>query len=150
LPRRLAPFARLSYGRTLNFGRVAKRSFAMTLVERIRRIQTPKFSFGKKTEYAETFARDCGAFSMFDNNYGLGIPDILSKGNQLRAVFFRISQMNGVFLFNISGVNMIRARRGFETFEDAEGNNEITEWELFMILTNNPDEQGLPEKLYLS
>ncbi len=73
---------------------------------------------------------------MYDFQYGLGIPDTLSKGNQLRAVFLRISQIEGIFLFNISGVNMIRAKRGFATFEDAEGNNEITEWELFMILTN--------------
>lgn len=108
----------------------------MTLIERLNRIDVPKFSFGKSTEYAETFAKDCGAFSMYDDGYGLGISGNLAKGNQLRAVFLRIRQMDGVFLFNISGVNMRSAQRGFSTFEDAEGNNEITEWELFMILTN--------------
>jgi hypothetical protein len=113
-----------------------KRFRFMTLIERFNRIEMPKFSFGKSTEYAEKFAIDCRSFSMYDDGYGLGIPNNLSKGNRLRAVFRVIMQMGGVFLFNINGVNMKRARRGFSTFEDAEGNNEITEWELFMILTN--------------
>jgi hypothetical protein len=105
----------------------------MTSVERIRKIQAPKFSFGKNTVFARDFAIACGAFSMYDAGYGLGLPKYLSGGDRLRAVFLQISQMDGVFLFNISGVNLKRASRDSWTFQEAEQNSEITEWELFMI-----------------
>lgn len=108
----------------------------MTLIERFRKIDRPKFSFGKNTEYAPGFAKACDAMSMYDDGYGLQIPDNLSDGNKLRAVFLRIMGLGGLFLFNISGVDMIRARRGPLSFEDAEANNQITEWELSMILGN--------------
>jgi hypothetical protein len=94
-----------------------------------------KFSFGKSTEHSEQFAKECGAFSMYDNGFGLGIPSYMTKENKLRAVFNLIRGMDGIFLFNISGVNMKRAKRGFTAFHEAEGNNQITEWELFMILS---------------
>jgi hypothetical protein len=109
----------------------------MTLIQRFSKIEAVKFSFGKSTEYSEQFASDCSAFSMYDSNgFGLGIPLNFSNENKLRAVFTIIMEMNGIFLFNISGVNMIKARRGFSGFNEAEGNNQITEWELFMILSN--------------
>jgi hypothetical protein len=109
----------------------------MTLSERFNNIEAAKFSFGKSTEHAEQFARDCGAFSMYDSNgFGLGIPFYFSDENKLRAVFKIITEMNGVFLFNISGVNLVKAKKGFSGFNEAEGNNQITEWELFMILGN--------------
>jgi hypothetical protein len=108
----------------------------MTLTERFNRIEVPKFSFGKNTEHAPGFAKACGAMSMYDDGYGLQIPNHLSDGNRLRAVFLRIMGLGGLFLFNISGVDMKRAYKGFSSFEDAEANNQITEWELFMILGN--------------
>ena len=67
--------------------------------------------------------------------WGLGIPKI-SLENQIRAVFQIVLNQNGVFLFNISGVNLNKSRKGFLNFEEAENNNQITEWELFMILSN--------------
>ena len=73
---------------------------------------------------------------MYDNGFGLGIPAYLSDENKLRAVFTLIIGINGLFLFNISGVNMIKARRGFSGFNEAEENNQVTEWELFMTLSN--------------
>ena len=110
----------------------------MTLVEKFRSLTPIKFSFAKSTEFSEGFARDCGALSMFDAGFGLGIPSSLSDGDQLRGIFLQIMAINGIFLFNISGVNLKRARKGFNSYEEAEYNNQITEWELFMILTN-PD-----------
>jgi hypothetical protein len=108
----------------------------MTLVERIRKIQAPKFSFGKNTVFARDFARACGAFSMHDPGYGLGIPNSLLGGDRLRAVFINMNQLDGVFLFNISGVNLKRANRVSWSFQDAYNNSEITEWELFTIRSN--------------
>jgi hypothetical protein len=43
---------------------------------------------------------------------------------------------NGRFLFNISGVNLRKARKGFGGYQEAEENSQVTEWELFMILRN--------------
>ena len=109
----------------------------MLLTEKFARFEEVKFSFGKSTEYARQFATDCGAFSMYDNGFGLGIPANLSNENKLRAVFNIITQLNGIFLFNICGVNMKKSKRGFSGFDEAEGNNQITEWELFMILRHS-------------
>ncbi len=129
-------FFQRSCGKMLNFGALQSAPFSMTLVERFRRIQTTKFAFGKNTVFAKDFARACGAFSMHDTGYGLGLPNYLSAGDRLRAVFFNINQLDGVFLFNISGVNLKRAERVIWPFQDAYNNSEITEWELFMIRSN--------------
>ena len=108
----------------------------MTLTERYHRIDRPKFSFGKSTEYSPGFAVECDAFSMHQTGFGLGISDQLTNENQLRAIFLRIMEMGGIFLFNISGVNLKRAKRGFNSYSEAEGNHQITEWELSQILNN--------------
>jgi hypothetical protein len=73
---------------------------------------------------------------MYDNGYGLGIPAQLSAENQLRGVFREVSKEDGIFLFNISGVNLKQARTGFTRFELAQINNQLTEWELWIILNN--------------
>ncbi len=108
----------------------------MTLSQRFRKLDTVKFAFGKQNEFAEIFAIESDACSMFAPNFGLGIPSNLSSENQIRGVFNIISQQNGIFLFNISGVDLLKARKGFTTFDEAADNNQITEWELFMILSN--------------
>lgn len=108
----------------------------MILTERFRKIPSIKFSFAKSSEYSLSFANECNAYSMYDTGFGLGIPSTLSNENQLRGVFIQIMTLNGVFLFNISGVNLKAAIKGFRQYEDAEYNNQITEWELYMILTN--------------
>jgi len=108
----------------------------MTLTERFRRIPSLKFSFSKSTEFSQAFATDCDSLSMYDFGFGLGIPSYLSSENKLRAVFNQIMADNGIFLFNISGVDLKKAKRGFSSYDQAEYNNQITEWELFMILTN--------------
>lgn len=108
----------------------------MTLTEKFRRLQAPKFSFAKSSEYSMNFARECNSCSMYDTGFGLGIPTTLSSENKLRGVFLEIMNRNGLFLFNISGVNLKRAARGFRNYEEAENNNQITEWELNMILVN--------------
>jgi hypothetical protein len=108
----------------------------MELTEKFRRMKMLKFSFGKATEFSEKFAKDCDAFSMYDNEFGLSIPGYLSEENKLRAVFRVVMESNGQFLFNISGVNLRKARKGFTSFREADENNQITEWELFMILRN--------------
>lgn len=108
----------------------------MTLTQQFYRMNVVKFSFAKSTEFSETFARDCNACSMYDAGLGLSIPGYLSAENQLRAVFRLVMQQGGVFLFNLSGVDMKKAMKGFRDFEEAEYNNQITEWELFTILSN--------------
>lgn len=108
----------------------------MTLILKFRAIPGVKFSFSKSTEFSEAFARDCGAFSMYDNGFGLSIPANLSNENQLRGVFHQVANQDGTFLFNISGVDLKKAVKGFGSYDDAEQNNQITEWELFTILSN--------------
>lgn len=108
----------------------------MTLIQRFSQIPHLKFSFSKSTEFSQAFARDCGALSMYDPGFGLGIPSNYSSENKLRAVFNQIMAEGGVFLFNLSGVEMKKAKQGFSNYEEAEYNNQITEWELFMILSN--------------
>jgi len=108
----------------------------MELTEKFSRMEMVKFSFGKSTEHSPKFARDCGALSMYDNGFGLSIPEYLSDENRLRAVFRLVMESNGLFLFNISGVNLRKAGKGFASYREADENNQITEWELFMILRN--------------
>jgi hypothetical protein len=106
------------------------------MVERVRDKQVVKFSFGKQTEYFESFSKSVGAFCMYDEGYGLGIPDYLSLELKLRAVFMNVIRDGGIFLFNISGVDLNRARMGFSSFDEAFDNNLVTEWELSYILHN--------------
>ena len=108
----------------------------MSITQRFASIKKLKFSFSKSTEFSKAFARESHALSMYDKGYGLGIPANLSAENQLRGVFGEVSKADGVFLFNISGVNLKMAKKGFSSFQLAEMNNQLTEWELSMILNN--------------
>jgi hypothetical protein len=108
----------------------------VSLVNDLFNLQGIKFSFGKSNEYHMIFSRDIGAASMYDNNFGLSIPTQLSAENQIRAVFRTIARENGYFIFNINGVDLGHAITGFQSFEEAEDNNMITEWELSTILQN--------------
>jgi hypothetical protein len=109
----------------------------MTLIERYQRLTSLKFSFAKNNEFAKAFAFDLDACSMYlYPGFGLGIPSYLSAENQLRGVFTEVVKLKGTFFFNISGVDLKKARKGFSNYDEAENNNQITEWELFMILTN--------------
>lgn len=108
----------------------------MTLTQKFSQIPHLKFSFSKSTEFSQTFARDCGALSMYDIGFGLGIPSNFSPENKLRAVFNQVMAQGGIFLFNLSSVDMKKAKKGFADYDEAEYNNQITEWELFMVLTN--------------
>lgn len=108
----------------------------MDFINKIKNIGVTKFSFGKNTELIDIFNKEVGAVSMNSNNFGLDIDSNLTLEYQLRGVFNRILDLNGIFLFNISSVDLIRARKGFINFEEASGNNNITEWELSMILNN--------------
>jgi hypothetical protein len=109
----------------------------MTLVARLNRISTLKFCFAKSSAHSEAFARNVNACSMHSGGgWGLGIPGNLSLENQIKAVFRETINRNGIFLFNISGVNLKISKIGFRNFSEAESSNQITEWELFMILVN--------------
>ena len=108
----------------------------MTLTQKFNQIPTFKFSFSKTNEFSQTFAVESGASSMFDLGFGLGIPANLSPEYQLRAVFNQTMAQGGIFLFNLSGVDMKKARQGFSNYDEAQNNNQITEWELYMVLNN--------------
>ena len=108
----------------------------MGLIERIKEIELT-FSFGKAGDYHKAFCKATKSLSMYDNGLGLGIPSTMNPGNQLRAVFYQINAQNGTFVFNISGVDIERSLNGFDSYEDAFDNNFITEWELWMILSNS-------------
>jgi hypothetical protein len=71
---------------------------------------------------------------MYDPGYGLGIDPKLTPENQLRSAFLLVNKQNGVLLFNISAVDLNEANKGFTDYSEAERNNQITEWELHMIL----------------
>ena len=105
----------------------------MTLIQKLLGLDL-KFSFGKNNFYHKTFSKSIGAYSMHDDGYGLSIPTYMSPENQLRAVFVAIYQQKGTFVFNINGVDLEKATNGFQDFEEAYGNNMITEWELNNIL----------------
>ncbi len=108
----------------------------MTLTKKFSGITALKFSFSKSTEFSKALAKDCNALSMYDLGFGLGIPSNLSQENQLRAIFYQVILQDGVFLFNLSGVDIKKAMSGFLNYDEAQYNNYITEWELFMILRN--------------
>ena len=110
----------------------------MGFINRLRNFDVIKFSFGKADEYLEKFSKSINAFSMFDEGYGLGIPNYLSSGNQLMQIFIEIYKQNGVFVFNINGVDLRKAYLGFENgYEEAASCDNITEWELSIILRND-------------
>lgn len=108
----------------------------MTIIEKLQLINDVKFSFGKQHLALQEFSRKAVSCSMFDPGLGLGISPQLSGENQLRGVFIQIIKLKGFFTFNINGVNLERARSGFTDYEEAESNNMITEWELWMIINN--------------
>lgn len=111
----------------------------MGLVSRLHNIETVKFSFGKNDEFHQDFSKSINALSMHDSqeSYGLDIPKNLSSGNQLMGVFREMNLRNGIFVFNINGVDLHKAKEGFlDGFEEASNNNNITEWELSIILQN--------------
>ncbi len=97
----------------------------MTLTQKISRINKLKFSFSKSIEFSETFEKDSSAFSMYDSGYGLGISPYLSSENQFRGVFVQVQIIGGIFLFNLSGVNMKKAMKGVKDFQVTEYNNQI-------------------------
>jgi hypothetical protein len=109
----------------------------MTLVEKYNSMPQMKVAFAKDTGYAEAFAIQTGSHSMYLKGFGLSVSQYLSPEMQLRGVFTAIINNDGIFLFNISGVNLKRARKGFKTYQDAEENSLITEWELFIILSDS-------------
>ncbi|HEY5751239.1 MAG TPA: hypothetical protein VIU12_34490 [Chryseolinea sp.] len=104
------------------------------MITKLRSILQIKFSFGKDSEFFQVFAEDVGAICMYDMTQRLSIPVAFTMENKLRAVFLFISKADGFFLFNISGVDIKKAIKGFSSFEDASANNMITEWELSIIL----------------
>jgi len=109
----------------------------MGLIQKLRSIDRIKFSFGKADEYLEKFSKSVYAFSMFDEGFGLGIPQYLSSGNQLMQVFLEIKKLDGIFLFNMNGVDLQKAKAGFDNgYEEAASCDNITEWELSIILRN--------------
>ena len=107
------------------------------MIERLQNLTCDKFSFGKNSEFFEAFCMNINAYSMYSPGFGYSIPDKLSMGDRLRAVFNYVNRYNGKFLFNISSVDIVAAMKGFGSFEEAAGNNMITEWELSVILQND-------------
>ena len=108
----------------------------MAFIQKIRSISTLKFAFGKSNEFAPVFNQEVGAISMYSPNFGLDIPQTLSPENQIRGVFTSMYELDGIFLFNLSAVDLIQARRGFSSYEEASDLNMITEWELSLIQNN--------------
>lgn len=97
------------------------------------------YSFGKNLVDHEEFSRSMGACTMNapGGGYGLGIPKELTDENQIRSIFVTVLRQGGGFLFNLCYVDVPRAVRGFTNYEEAAGNNLITEWELWLIMEND-------------
>ena len=106
----------------------------MNLRDELRNTNKLKFSFGKNTDYQQQFNNYIRACSMNQPGYGLGISPELSAENQIRGVFNIISKEKGIFVFNVNGVNLLKAGEGFQDFEEAINNGQITEWELSLII----------------
>ena len=107
----------------------------MTLIEKIKRIEAPIVSFGKNTEFAEAFADEIEARSMY-NGFKLNLTKYMPGEYKIRAAFVATARENGFFIFNINWVNLKAARKGFTSYLDAENDNMITEWELSEIIKN--------------
>ena len=107
----------------------------MDLIKKLREIKDLKVSFGKADEYFPVFCERIDSCSMNRPGFGLGIPDSLSMENKLRGVFRTINSEKGIFIFNINGVDILRAKQGFQDFNEADSNSMITEWELSTILS---------------
>ena len=108
----------------------------VNLIEKLKKNAKLKFSFGKDNLYHKNFSEIIGAKSMHNEGLGLGISKYLSPANQLWSVFQHVNNLKGVFIFNISGVDIMKAKKGFNDYEEAAGNGMITEWELSIILQN--------------
>jgi len=108
----------------------------MNIFDRLDGIDRVKFSFGKSDEFHPTFCSIVRANSMYDPGFGLGISRMLSPGNQILGVFTAMLRQQGIFAFNLSGVHIDSAVKGFVSYEEAAGMNMITEWELSIILSN--------------
>jgi hypothetical protein len=107
----------------------------VALIEELRNRTELKFSFGKNDEFFLSFSRQAQSACMHDEGFGLGLSN-LSPENKLWGVFNTINRENGLFIFNINGVDIEKAVAGFQNYEMAESNNMITEWELSIILQN--------------
>jgi len=73
---------------------------------------------------------------MHTPGFGIGVPSGIATVNKINAIFVGVMQADGIFTFNISTVDIRRAMIGFHDFEEASGNNMVTEWELFTIFSN--------------
>ena len=107
----------------------------MNLVDELRAIQELKFSFGKANERQEIFCAQIEANSMFmQNGWGLNIPDNYPDEMKIRAIFPIIYRAGGIFIFNITSVDLKAAKDGFYDWDDALDKSKITEWELNYII----------------
>ena len=110
----------------------------MGLIEELKSVDRVKFSFGKADEYFEAFSQNINASCMFDMVHKLSIPVSLSDENKLWMVFKLINAEDGLFIFNINGVDLHKAKFGFGNgFTEASSNFCITEWELSILLNNH-------------
>ena len=109
----------------------------MALVHKFKAF-THKLCLGKNDDFFRLFAFSKDSYHMHRSGFGLGIDPHLSPENKLRAAFALILALEGKILFNINGVDMKRAKRGFSGFDEAYENDFITEWELYIILTTKP------------
>jgi hypothetical protein len=106
--------------------------------KKLRLLNIVKFSFGKQSEHFKIFNDYILAYDMYTPGYGFSIPEYWELDKKIRAVLMSVYKLDGIFLFNISGVDIVRSMKGFSSFDEADGNNLITEWELSIILSE-PD-----------
>lgn len=103
---------------------------------RYRGIEKFKVSLGKNTKYLQFFSKEIGAYCMHDKGFGCSAPSYLSMKNKLEFVFMHTAISDGMFFFNLSGVDIIAASCKASDFNYASGHNLITEWELSVILSD--------------
>jgi hypothetical protein len=95
----------------------------------------PKLSFGKANEFSARFDIENKCASMHTRWYGLDMPNNLAPAQLIRtAIHQLLKSKGGIILFCLNDVDIGAAVRGVNSYNQAAENNQITEWELSLII----------------
>lgn len=108
------------------------------MIERIRELKLHKISLGKNLENFKIVSDQLLSYCMHHSEiFYRDIPPSMPLASQLITVFTNTVKNGGIILFNLSFVDIKRSIEGFSSISEAKNKNMITEWELFIILTDD-------------
>lgn len=71
---------------------------------------------------------------MFKDGFGLGIPSVLAPSNKIMQAMYQTLKEGKQIAFDVTGVSLDAAKKGFKSFDEASNLEKITEWELSKII----------------